>query len=439
MAELLNDRQRLLELIMQKSGKNARDIEALAKEKREKFSGLLTEDGALFLLAKEFGASMELEQTVSEQASIAKLEKGMQGIDVKATVKQVFAPREFERNGKKGTRCTLVVSDSSGETMLTLWHKDVKKLDELAVEKGTVLLLKNCFVSEYNGQKQLNLSYNGALEVLEQPKESATKKIREITAGMKGINLIARVQQAFDTKKFDKADGTGKGELCPFVLNDGTGTMRAVAWNELAKKADRLDAGTLVKISNAYTKQGMRGIELHLGNSARIMANPKTENAVPELAQLLRQNAVKKSIATLQEGQELQEINAEILDLNPSLYFLVCPKCGKKPERLEGKLACNNCGEVKKGEIRLVLSATVSDNSGIINAVFYGEQAEQLSGLTGIMLEQELETKDRDTILNELRQKLQGRKITLFGNARKNKMNEELEFAVKATDWQTKS
>ena len=428
MAELLNDREKLLELIMQKSGKQRAEIEQLAKEKQEKFSGLLTEDGALFMIAKEFGASMELEQAVSEFCSIAKMEKGMQGIDSKARVKQVFAPKSFERNGKKGTRCSLVVSDESGEIMLTLWHKDVRKMEEQNVEKGTLLLLKNCFVSEYNGTKQLNVSYNGGFDVLEQPKESSTKKIREIAAEMRGINIVARVQQSFGTKKFEKEHGTG--ELCSFVLNDGTGTIRAVAWNELAKKANSLESGELVKLNNAYVKQGLKGIEIHLGDNSRIIKNPKAE--MPELAQLLKLNAEKKSIATLQEGTQLQEIEAEIAELNPSLYFLVCPNCGKKPERLEGKMFCNECGEIKKAEMRLVLSATVSDASGIINAVFYSELAEQLSGITSIKLEEELESKSRDDVLEEIKQKLLGRKITVFGNVRKNRMNEELELAVKA-------
>ncbi len=430
MPDLLHDKTKMLELIRQKSGKSAQEIEALAKEKQNKFSGLLTEEGALFLIAKETGISFELEKTVSEFVQIAQLENNMQGIDLRATVKQIFPPKEFERNGKKGTRCSLVVSDDTGEITLTLWHKDVKKLDDLNVEKGTVLLLKECFVSEYNGAKQLNISFKGGFEVLERTKESSMKKLKEMVAGINDASAIARVQQVFEPKKFEKVDG--KGELCTLILNDGSATMRAIAWGDLVKQAQKLDAGDLVKITGAYTKQGMKGIEIHLGNRARIIKNPKID--FPELSQLLKQGAVKKSIATLQEGAELQQISAEIIEMNPSLYFLVCPKCGKKPERFEGKLICNDCGEVKNAEMRLVLSTIVSDSSGVINAVFYGELAEQLSGLTGIQLEQELEAKSREQVLDELKLKLVGKKITLFGNVKRNKISNEPELSAKAIE-----
>jgi len=431
MPDLLHDKTKMLELIQKKSGKQPSEIEALAKEKQEKFSGLLSEDGALFLLAKELGVSFDLGQTVSEFLQISKLENGAQGIDLKVSVKQVFSPKKFERNGKTGTRCTIIVADETGELPLTLWHRDVKKLDDLSVEKGTELLLRNCFVSEYNGAKQLNLSYNGTFEVLQQPRESSMKKLKELVVDMRDVSVIARVQQVFETKKFEKIDG--QGALCPLILNDGTATMRAVAWNELAREANHLDIGELVKVSGAYTKAGMKGIELHLGNRARIIKKPKSD--LPALTELLKKNSVKKSIATLQEGLELQQIDAEILELNQSLYFLVCPKCGKKPERLDGKLFCNNCGEIRKGEIRLVLSTIISDSSGVINAVFYGELAEQLSGLTDIKLEQELEEKSRDQVLEEIKQRLIGRKIVLFGNIKRNKMSNELELTVKAMEF----
>jgi replication factor A1 len=430
MPDLLHDRTKMLELIKEKSGKSENEISEMAKKKQEKFAGLLTEEGALFMLAKELGASFDTEKAITEFYPITKLEIGQQGIDVKVLVKTIFPPKSFERNGKKGTRCSLVLTDETGEISLTLWHKDVQKLDELEIEEGTKIALHNCFVTEYNGAKQLNLAYNGAIELLEQSKQLQNKSLKEIVADLQNVNVIARVQQVFEAKKFKKADG--EGLLCSLTLNDGTATIRAVAWDELAKQAERLDIGELIKISNAYTKAGLKGIELHLGSRARII---KQKAGLPELTELLKKSALKKSIATLQEGTELQQIDAEILDLNPSLFFSVCPKCGKKPEKIDNKLVCNNCGEIKHTEKKLVLSAMVSDNSGVINAVFYRELAEQLSGLKEIKLDEELENKTREQIIEELKQRLIGRKIVLFANAKHNKISNELELTAKAMEF----
>lgn len=67
--------------------------------------------------------------------------------------------REFSKFGKPGRVCNVTVKDDSGSVQLTLWNEQV---DEFNV--GDKLNLKDCFVGEWQGEKQLTTGRNGTVE-----------------------------------------------------------------------------------------------------------------------------------------------------------------------------------------------------------------------------------------------------------------------------------
>ena len=145
---ILEDAERIVSLIVEKTGKEITEVQELVERKKEKFSGLLTDSGAAFLVAKELNADLELEN-------------GIRNIDLEARVLQAFQARSFEKNEKKGIMQNLILGDESGSIRLTLWNQQVKEFERQKIEKGSLLVLNNCFVTEYNGRKQLNIGFNG--------------------------------------------------------------------------------------------------------------------------------------------------------------------------------------------------------------------------------------------------------------------------------------
>ena len=157
----LENAEEIIAKIASESGRADSEIRELVEKKKAKFSGLLTDAGAAFMVAKELDVNIGVESALAKKNKIANLREGMSNIDLLVRVLQVFPQKEFEKAGKKGTLCNLVVGDETGEVRLTLWHGDVKKLAEKNVKRGDVLLLKNCFVSSFNQKKQVGLGYGG--------------------------------------------------------------------------------------------------------------------------------------------------------------------------------------------------------------------------------------------------------------------------------------
>lgn len=419
---LLENAEQTMQLIREKTGKSILEIQELVQKKKEKYSGMLTDSGASFLVAKELGIELELEKKISEKKTVSQLDVGMGNADLEVKVLQAFQAREFEKNGRKGKMLNLIVGDTSGEIRLSLWHNDARKFEEEKIEKGSKLLLNNCKVVEFQGKKQLSLDYNGKFTVLELGTEKV-KKLEELNEGMQNIDIIARVARVFPQKKFVRQAKEGK--LVSFEITDGVATVRATAWNELAEEAQKLNSNDLIKIENAYTKQGMKGIEVHLGWQARIIKEPKTSIEIPEVQ---ARSFPKEKFSQLEENQSFEQ-RALVLDLNfGKIFFEVCPKCGKKPQGIEGKLVCDNCGQIDNTEKRMVVSALLDDGTAIMRAAFFGKTAEEFLEISSKEMQEKQNQGKLNETLEKIREKIIGEEIRIQGTARSNLMSGNLEI-----------
>lgn len=422
--------------IAEQSKRKPSDISRLIEEKQHKFAGLLTESGAAFMVAKDLG--LQLGADSMKKALVSQLKDGMQSIDLLVRVMQVFQPKEFEKNGKKGKLCNLVVADSTGETRLTVWHDDVDIVLRKGVKRGSVLQLKNCYVKEFNGRVQVGLAYNGSIEV--NPKEisfeklpaanSAKAKVSELKEGMNDVNLAARVLRIFPAKEFERTaqKAGGKGSVVNFLVADETGTVRATAWNDLVNQVALLKENDLVEIEGAYTKQGLKGIELHLGWQARMQKMIGAASGIPKAEEMLKKDSLPKEIGELEESGAMVLVKGKIAAVNPGrLYYSVCPKCGAKVQLLDEGAACEKCGEVKEPEARAIISVRIEDGTGQISAVAYGKEAEKIIGLEKEEMVKQAAERGSEAMIEEL-QALAGKEITVVGKVKGNSFSGEKEI-----------
>lgn len=426
------DKDSVIRKIAKDSGIEAAEIEERVGKKKAKFAGLLTDSGAAFMVAKELGVGLEVEGGLQESLRISQLEEGMQNIDLVVRVMHAFTPKKFEKNGRRGVLCNLLVADSTGETRLTLWHKDVQKFIDAGIERGAVLALRGCRVTAYSGKKQLDLGFGGSFSIggggaAELPEPDARLlKLNELGAGMNNIDAYARVARVYGQKAFQK--GEKEGVVMNFEIADETAALRAAAWNELAEVAATLAQGELIKIEGAYVKEGLRGAEVNLGWQARVVKNPN--HKMKELGELAGTAIERKMIGELVADRNA-EISAKVVEVLPgNLHYRVCPNCGRKAESVSGGWVCSGCGEVEEPGINPVIGFEVSDSSARIRAVAFGREAEFLMGISKDGLKKRLEKESPEAIIDELNPKLAGTEFLLQGRARKNTFSGELEFIL---------
>jgi replication factor A1 len=105
--------------------------------------------------------------------------------NVVATVISKENAREFQKFGKPGKVCNALIKDETGEVKLTLWNEQID-----SVNVGDKIEVKNGYVNEWQGEKQLSTGKFGSLEVLEkaaaqimaeEKKEATTEKTEQAT------------------------------------------------------------------------------------------------------------------------------------------------------------------------------------------------------------------------------------------------------------------
>jgi len=189
-------------------------------------------------------------------------------------------------------------------------------------------------------------------------------KISEIVQGMKRVNVLGKIVNAFPVRSYNKNGREGK--VCNLLVADESSNIKVVLWDvnhinliELGK----LKEGDNVEISNAQVRNG----ELHLSSFADIkLSNEKLENVVTS------RTFSEKKISEAQPGQNLK-IRAVIVQVFEPRYFEVCPECSKRA--FEGECKIHGKVEPKK---RALLNLVLDDGSESIRCVLFGDAINKL-------------------------------------------------------------
>jgi len=96
-------------------------------------------------------------------------------VEVKLEVVEKGDAREFEKFGKKGKVCSAKAKDASGEIVLSLWNEQV---DQVGV--GDTIQIKNGYVSEYQGEKQLSTGKFGQLDIIKKGEAKPEEGLPEV-------------------------------------------------------------------------------------------------------------------------------------------------------------------------------------------------------------------------------------------------------------------
>ncbi|MBI4439300.1 hypothetical protein HY640_05180 [Candidatus Woesearchaeota archaeon] len=87
------------------------------------------------------------------------------GVDIELEVIELGIIREFSKFGQQGKVLTAIAQDKTGKINLTLWNEQTE-----LVGIGDTVKVKDGFVSEWQGEKQITTRRTGSMEIIK-PKE----------------------------------------------------------------------------------------------------------------------------------------------------------------------------------------------------------------------------------------------------------------------------
>ena len=242
---------KLLERIAKLSNLAVEEIDRKVEAKKAKLSGLISKEGAAQIVAAELGINLD-----RERLKISELLHGMKRASVVGKVIEISPVRSYEKNGRAGKVVNLRVADDSGNARVVLWDTNHIGL----VEQGKIIVESVVEIGNANIRNgELHLSSFSDIKISSEKldnviseKSFAMTKLKDAKAGQ-SLKMRGIIVQAFEPRYFEVCPECRKralegeckvhGKIEPLkrallniVIDDGTGTIRAVLFAENINK-----------------------------------------------------------------------------------------------------------------------------------------------------------------------------------------------------------
>ncbi len=236
-----------------------------------------------------------------------------------------------------------------------------------------------------------------------------TVSLAQVVPGMRFSEVEGVVTRIYASKRFEK--NGRQGEVGGFLLQDATGSMRIVVWNEQTQLLSQLHEGCHVRLQNARVHTRLDGMhELHVLPTSRLVIQQRT--------------TCPKLLAAFQENDSQVSTYGTIVALHDLRYFEQCPICKKRLQKETETWVCQTHGK-QQPAYGYLLSFILDDGTATMRILLFGRLVEQLFGLKEHQVQ---ELREQSEPLAALRKQVLGKTVMLVGNVRKNTYFSQLEF-----------
>ncbi|TFF97297.1 MAG: hypothetical protein EU547_04675 [Promethearchaeota archaeon] len=292
----MSDAQEVYQHLLKK-GISEDEIEDAIKKKEHKFGGFITKEGALYLIAKEYGLNIHSSNVDGEiyqgykneidynefTINISDVQENMTNIVLAGKIAHVFQLHEFNRkDGTLGVVGSFILKDRTGTIKIVLWGETTKIMQTEYFIIGTIIRVVNGYAKcGLNDQLEVHLAKQG--KIILQPEDLSKNKYKEIdkikiehqeiensgyqmekTTPIKNIRQLLK-QDGFihsvsgyihinELKEFEKENGE-ESFLLKCSLSDETGEIMVNIWGMQAIEILRIiEEGAAIKLINVYLR-----------------------------------------------------------------------------------------------------------------------------------------------------------------------------------------
>lgn len=281
-------------LIEQKPELTREIIEEQIKLKKEKIgAGYLTDQGALFLIASDYGVT--LSGPLKVEMSLKDLYAGAKEISLETRVLSLSPAKQFSR--KDGSpfylRTMTVYDDANSTASVKLWDEKANLPEIENLKPGDLIKIIKAYVkSDLDGSPTINIGSGSNVETTDSVSEiptidTITRDVSELQEGQKDLVVSGEIDGVISGMEFTNSRGMpGKALRLRLKGKDGSG-MRVVLWGkDESSIPNMISQSAKVRLLGVRVKSGNQGLEIH-GNDATIIEIEGGKEAEPVIARVL--------------------------------------------------------------------------------------------------------------------------------------------------------
>ena len=280
-------------LLEQKSELTKEIIEQKIAEKKEKIgAGYLTDQGALFLIASDYGITLSESQKI--EISLKDLYAGAKEVSLETRVLNLSPTKQFSRkDGSTFDLRTMTVYDSGSTASVKLWDEKANLPGIENLKPGDLIKIIKAYVkSDFDGSPTINIGSGSNIETIDTESQipmidKITKDISELQEGQKDLVISGMIDGIISGMQFTNSRGQpGTALRMRLKGKDGSG-MRVVLWGkDESLIPNMISQSANVKLLGVRVKSGNQGLEIH-GNEATIIEIEGGKEAEPIVARIL--------------------------------------------------------------------------------------------------------------------------------------------------------
>ena len=226
----MSESQNLIDkLLEQKSELTKEIIEQKIAEKKEKIcAGYLTDQGALFLIASDYGVT--LTESSKTEISLKDLYASAKEISLETRVLNLSHTKQFSRkDGSTFDLRTMTVYDSGSTASVKLWDEKANLPGIENLKPGDLIKIIKAYVkSDLDGSPTINIGSGSNIETVDTESQipmidKITKDISELQDGQKDLVISGTIDGIISGMQFTNS----KGQPCTALRirlkgNDGS-------------------------------------------------------------------------------------------------------------------------------------------------------------------------------------------------------------------------
>ena len=301
MSEFENLLNKLLE---QKPDLTRSEIEEMIKQKKEKIgAGYLTDQGAIFLIASDFGIS--LSEPLKIEMRLKDLYVGAKEISLETRVLNMSPAKQFSRkDGSPFYLRTMTVYDTNSTASVKLWDEKANIPGIENIKPGDLIKIIKAYVkSDLNGEPTINVGSGSNLEAIDIESDipdidSITKDVSESKEGQKDLVLSGIIDGMITGMEFTNSRGQpGKALRMRIKGKDGN-AMKVVLWGQDESVIpNMISQDAKVRLLGVKVRSGNQGMEIH-GNESTIIEIEGGKEIEPIITRII-------SISTNENGKKM--------------------------------------------------------------------------------------------------------------------------------------
>ena len=294
----------ITKLLEQKPELSKEEIIEQIQLKKEKIgAGYLTDQGALFLIASDYGITLSEPSQV--EIGLKDLYAGAKEISLETRVLNLSPTKQFSRkDGSPFYLRTMTVYDENSTASVKLWDEKANLPGLSDLRPGDLVKIIKAYVkSDLDGSPTINIGSGSNIEAADSESkiptiENITKDVSELKEGQKDLVISGVIDGIISGMKFTNSRGQpGTALRMKLKGKDGIG-MKVVIWGkDESSIPNMISQSANVRLLGVKVKSGNTGLEIH-GNDATIIEIEGGKEAEPIIARVL-------SISTTENGNNM--------------------------------------------------------------------------------------------------------------------------------------